>query len=67
MFDPQIPNPHLMLIMGEARQSDVLKEAKRDQLVRKAKPPRPRLANRVLAGVGGCLISAGTKLQEQYT
>jgi hypothetical protein len=67
MFDPQTSNPYLMLAIGEARQSERLKEAESDRLIQKAKSMQPRLLNRILAGLGALLILAGNKLQEQYT
>lgn len=58
----------LMVIaeVTKAHQHDVLKEAEDDRLVQKVRASRIGLRERVLAGIGGALISAGQKLQERH-
>jgi len=59
-FDP------FMLAAGEARRRDFLEEAERHRLIQKAKAARTGLLDRVLASIGGFLISAGKKLQGRH-
>jgi hypothetical protein len=50
--------------MMEERVKDALREAERGRLRRVANSASPRLLDRVVAGIGGLLLSAGKKLQE---
>lgn len=65
MFDKLITDPQLSLRIVETIQNDVLQEAERDRLMQEANPASPALQDQVLAGVGGLLITLGTKLQGQ--
>jgi hypothetical protein len=59
-----VPGPEFMLAVGKARQGALLKDIERRQATREASPARSRHLDRLLAGIGDALISAGTKLQE---
>ena len=59
-----VPGPEFMLAVGKARQGILLKNAEHRQTTREASPARSRHLDRLLAGIGDALISAGTKLQE---
>jgi hypothetical protein len=50
--------------MMEDRVREALREAERERLRRVANSARPRLLARVVASIGGLLLSAGKKLQE---
>jgi hypothetical protein len=65
MFSKLITDPQLSLRIVETIQNDVLQEAERDRLMQEVNPASPALQDQVLAGVGGLLISLGTKLQGQ--
>ena len=58
-----VPSPEFMLAVGKARQGALLKDAEHRQATREANPARSRHLDRLLAGIGDALISAGTKLQ----
>ena len=58
-----VPGPEFMLAVGKARQGALLKDAERHQTTRGTSPARSRHLDRLLAGIGDALISAGTKLQ----
>ena len=49
--------------MGQERMKDTMRKAEQDRLIRLANSARPGLPDRVLASIGGVLISAGQKLQ----
>jgi hypothetical protein len=66
MFTPQLPGIELMAAMERERRRDLLREAERWRLVRKAKSTRHDFLDRVLTGIGDVLISAGEKLQGRY-
>ncbi len=51
---------------GKARQSEFLKEAEINRLVRQARLGQPRLRDRFLLGVVGVLGSLGLKLKELH-
>jgi hypothetical protein len=51
--------------LGQERMKDTMREVEQDRLIRLANSARPGLPDRVLASVGGLLISAGQKLQER--
>jgi hypothetical protein len=63
MFDLQAPGPDFVLAAGKARQRGLLQEAERGKLMRRVKTARPGWLDCILAGIGGALISIGTKLQ----
>lgn len=50
----------------EEQWKDLLREAEKERLIREIRGTRPGLLDRVLASVGGLLISVGTKLQMRY-
>jgi hypothetical protein len=50
----------------EERVKDALREVKQDRLIRLANSARPGLPDRVLASIGGLLISTGRKLQGRH-
>jgi hypothetical protein len=56
----------VLAAVTEAHLQDRLKEAEIARLVRQARAARPRLRDRVLASIGGLLISVGEKLQARY-
>lgn len=60
-------NPERIWMIASERQRELLDEARRVRLIRAAKPTRPGIADRLLAGAGGFLIVAGKKLQARYT
>jgi hypothetical protein len=66
MLNPQIPGYQMMLMIAKARRSELLDEAERDRLIRKTRVRSPGPQARVLASLGGFLISAGKKLQGRY-
>ena len=53
--------------MGQERMKDTMREVEQDRLIRLANSARPGLPDRVLASIGGALISAGQKLQGRET
>jgi hypothetical protein len=53
--------------LGQERMKDTTREIEQDRLVRLANSARPGLPDRVLASIGGVLISAGQKLQGRET
>ena len=59
-------NPSVVQIYMEERVKDALREAEQERLRRVANPARLRLLDRVVASVGGVLISAGKKLQARH-
>jgi hypothetical protein len=58
--------PHEAEMLMRERTKDAQREAKQQQLRRLANSARPRLPDRVLASIGGLLLSAGERLQKRY-
>ena len=63
MFEPQIPNFLMMQAIDKARRNEWLQAAERDQQSRMAQRAASGRLDRVLAGLGDLLISAGEKLR----
>jgi hypothetical protein len=59
-------NPYEAQMMMEERVKDALREAEQERLGRVANSAKLRLLDRVLASIGGLLLSAGKKLQERH-
>ena len=59
-------NPYEAQMMMEEPVKDALREAEQERLGRVANPARLRLLDRVVASIGGLLLSAGKKLQERH-
>jgi hypothetical protein len=59
-------NPYEAEIMMKEHVKDALREAEQKRLGRVANSARPRLLDRVVASIGGLLLSAGKKLQERH-
>jgi hypothetical protein len=57
-------NPYEAQKMMEERVKDALRETERERLRRVPNSASPRLMDRVVAGIGGLLLSAGKKLQD---
>jgi hypothetical protein len=52
--------------LARAHHRDLLKEAEQWRLVRQARAGRPGLSTHLLEMLGGLLIKAGERLQEQH-
>jgi hypothetical protein len=59
-------NPYEAQTMMKERVKDALREAEQERLGRVANSARLRLLDRVVASIGGLLLSAGKKLQERH-
>jgi len=59
-------NPYEAQMIMEERVKDALREAEQERLGRVANSAKLRLLDRVLASIGGLLLSAGKKLQERH-
>ena len=59
-------NPYEAQTMMKERVKDALREAEQARLGRAANSARPGLPDRVVASIGGILLSAGKKLQERH-
>lgn len=59
-------NPYEAQMIMEERVKDALREAEQERLGRVANSAKLRLLDRVLASIGGLLLSAGKKLQEPH-
>jgi hypothetical protein len=59
-------NPYKVRMMAKERVKDLLREAEQVRLRRVANSARPRLVGRVVASIGGLLLSAGKKPQERH-
>ena len=53
--------------MGQERMKDTMREVEQARLIRLANSARPGFPDRVLASVGGVLISTGQKLQGRHS
>jgi hypothetical protein len=65
MYESGVPNPNTIVAMD--RMHELFAEAERARLVRLVRANRPRRWDRVLAGIGGLLISVGERLRAQRT
>jgi len=59
-------NPYEAEIMMKEHVKDALREAEQKRMGRVANSARPRLLDRVVASIGGLLLSAGKQLQERH-
>ena len=59
-------NPYEAEVMMKDYVKDALREAEQKRLGRVANSARPRLLDRVVASIGGLLLSAGKQLQERH-
>jgi hypothetical protein len=65
MLEPY-SNPYLMMEMERIHRQELFKEVEHYRLVRQVRSDSPRLLDRVLASIGGFLISAGERLQARH-
>ena len=59
-------NPSVVQIYMEERVKDALRKGEQERLKRLANSARLRLLDRVVASIGGLLLSTGKKLQERH-
>jgi hypothetical protein len=64
MYEFKVPNPNTIVAMD--RMHELRAEAERARLVRLVKADRPRRWDRILAGIGGLLVSVGERLRARH-
>jgi len=58
-------HPVTLQAMATARRQDLMREADARRLARQARQGQPRMATRILEGLGGLLVETGERLQKR--
>jgi hypothetical protein len=65
MLEPY-SNPYLMAKMERIHRQELFKEIEHYRLIRQARSGAPRLLDRMLASIGGFLITTGERLRSRH-